>query len=117
MMQNALAIAARSPDIFAYHFMKGPGYMALLAGEVIRIIKCVPVEVKLARIEECYEQLPVIWSNQTYFLTPQTHILMRQGTQITLYLLGDAWYKLMPKPVKTIAPIIIKPLTKPTWKY
>jgi len=34
------------------------------------------------RTQECYEQLPV-WSNQTYFLTPQTHILMRQGTQIT----------------------------------
>jgi len=124
MMQNALAIAARSPDIFAYHFMRGPGYMALLAGEVIHIIKCVPVEVKLARTQECYEQLPVIWNNQTYFLTPQTHILMRQGTQITcnslappMYLLGDAWYKLMPKPVETLAPTIMKPLTKPTWKY
>ncbi|KYN17050.1 hypothetical protein ALC57_10687 [Trachymyrmex cornetzi] len=39
-MQNALAIAATSPDIFAYHFMKGPGYMALLAGEVIHMVKC-----------------------------------------------------------------------------
>jgi len=124
MMQNALAIAARSPDIFAYHFMRGPGYMALLAGEVIHIIKCVPVDVKLARTQECYEQLPVTWNNQTYFLTPQTHILMRQGTQITcnslappMYLLGDAWYKLMPRPVETLAPTIMKPLTKPTWKY
>jgi len=45
MMQNVIAIAARSPDIFAYHFMRGPGYMALLAGEVIHIIKCVPVEI------------------------------------------------------------------------
>jgi len=58
MMQNALAIATRSPDIFPYHFMKRPGYMAFLAGEVIHIIKC--VEVKLARTQECYEQLPVI---------------------------------------------------------
>jgi len=101
--------------------------MALLAGEVIHIIKCVPVEVKLARTQECYqknEQLSVIWNNQTYFLTPQTHILMRQGTQIVcnslappMYLLGDAWYKLMPKSVETLTPTIIKPLTKPTWKY
>lgn len=124
MMQNALAIAARSPDIFAYHFMKGPGYMALLAGEVIHIVKCVPVEVKLTQTQECYEQLPVIRNNQTFFLTPQTHILLRQGTQITcnsfappMYLLGDAWYKLMPKPVETVAPTIMKPQTKPTWKY
>jgi len=53
----------------------------------------------------------------SYFLTPQTHILMRQGTQITcnslappMYLLGNAWYKLMPRPVETLALIIMKPL-------
>jgi len=49
---------------------------------------------------------------------------MRQGTQITcnslappIYLLGDAWYKLTPKLVETLAPTIMKPLTRPTWKY
>ncbi|KAL6419631.1 hypothetical protein ACFW04_013716 [Cataglyphis niger] len=36
--QNALAIATQSPDIFAYHLMKAPGYMALRA-EVIHIVK------------------------------------------------------------------------------
>jgi len=124
MMQNALAIATQSPDIFAYHLMKGPGYMALLAGEVIHIIKCVPVEVTLIRTEQCYNQLPVTRKNQTYYLTPQTHILLRQGIQTTcnsfapaMYLLGDAWYKLTPRPVDTLPPTIMKPLTKPTWKY
>ena len=65
MMQNSLAIADRSPDVFAYHFIKGPGYI-LLAGEVIHIVKCVPVEVMLARTFECYEQLPVLRGNETY---------------------------------------------------
>lgn len=124
LMQNALAIAARSPDIFAYYFMKGPGYMALLAGEVIHIVKCVPVDVRLAQTAECYDQLPVIRDNRTHFLTPQTHILLRQGTQITcnsfappMYHLEDAWYKLTPRPVETIAPTVMKPLTRPTWRY
>lgn len=124
LMQNALAIATRSPDIFAYHFMKGPGYMALLAGEVIHIVKCVPVDVKIAQTQECYEQLPVIRDNTTYFLTPQTHVLLRQGTQVTcnalapsMYHLGGAWYKLLPKPVEALPPTIMKPLTRPTWKY
>ena len=123
-IQNALAIATRSPDIFAYHFMKGPGYMALLAGEVIHIVKCVPIEVKIAQTTDCYEQLPVLRGNKTYFLTPQTHILLRQGTQIacnsfapTMYLLEDSWYKFMPRPVETLPPTIMKPSTKPTWKY
>jgi len=100
--------------------MKGPGYMALLAGEVIHIVKCVPVEVKLAQTEYCYNQLPVLRGNQT----PQTHVLLRQGTQTAcnafapaMYLLGDSWYKLMPKPIDTVPPTIMKPLTKPTWKY
>ncbi|KAL6421669.1 hypothetical protein ACFW04_014484 [Cataglyphis niger] len=124
MLQNALAIATQSPDIFAYHLMKGPGYMALRAGEVIHIVKCVPVEVRLARVEECYDQLPVLRGNKTNFLTPQTHILLRQGTQTacnafapSMYLLGDSWYKLTPKPIDTLPPTIMKPLTKPTWKY
>jgi len=33
ILKNALALATHSPD-FAYHVMQGPGYMALLAGEV-----------------------------------------------------------------------------------
>lgn len=124
ILKNALALATHSPDAFAYHLMQGPGYMALLAGEVIHIVKCVPVEVKIAHTNECYEQLPVIRNNETQFLTPQTHILMRQGTQVTcnalapaMYLLGDSWYKLTSKPVEAIPPTILKPMTKPSWKY
>ncbi|XP_072767883.1 uncharacterized protein [Anoplolepis gracilipes] len=124
ILQNALAIATQSSDIFAYYLMKGPGYMALRAGEVIHITKCIPVDVKVARTKDCYNELPVIRDNKMYFLTPQTHILLRQGTQTTcnpiapaMYLLGDSWYKLIPNAVETIAPTIMKPLTKPTWKY
>jgi len=84
--------------------------MVLLAGEVIYIVKCVLIEIKLTPTTEFYEQLPVLCGNTTYFLIPQTHILLRQGTQITCnsfalitYLLGDAWCKFMPKPVETIS--------------
>lgn len=124
ILKNALALATHSPDAFAYHIMQGPGYMALLAGEVIHIVKCVPVEVRLAKTEECYDQLPVIRGNETQFLTPQTHILLRQGTQVTcnslapaMYLLGDSWYRFTPKPVEALPPVIMKPMTRPTWKY
>jgi len=34
-----------------------------------------------------------------------------------MYLLGDAWYKFMPKPVETIALTIMKPSTKSSWRY
>lgn len=32
--------------------MKGPGYMAVLGGEVIHIVRCVLVEVKIALTDE-----------------------------------------------------------------
>lgn len=104
MLQNALAIATRSPDIFAYHFMKGPGYMALLAGDwhyVIYIVKCVPVEVKIVHTQEYYEQLSVMVNNRTYFLTTYAYITMARKINCNsfappIYLLGDAWYRIMP---------------------
>lgn len=63
--------------------------------------------------------------NRTYFLTPQTHVLMWQYAQVScnffapaMYLLRDSWYKSMPKPVYRLAsPTVIKPMTWPTWKY
>jgi len=38
VLKNALVLAINSPD--AYHLMQGPGYMALLAGEVIHSKMC-----------------------------------------------------------------------------
>ena len=34
-----------------------------------------------------------------------------------MYLFGETWYKLLPNPVKSIAPTIVKLLTKASWKY
>ena len=71
ILKNALALRTHSPECFAYHIMQRLGYMALLAGEIIHIVKCISVEVKLTQTQECYDQLPVIRNNITYFLIPQ----------------------------------------------
>ena len=81
-LKNALAIAESSPDLFAYNLMKGPGYMAMVSGEVIHVIKCIPVEVTVQHGDECYADLRVLHNNKTHFLTPKTHILKSQGTII-----------------------------------
>lgn len=124
VLQNALSIARKSPDEFAYNIMKGPGYMALLAGEVAHIIKCIPVDVKLIQTEECYDQLPVHLGNATFYFSPRTHILTKLGIQIScnrlvppMYMLDGAWYSLGPNPVRAIPPSVIKPLSAPTWQY
>ena len=116
VFKNSLIIATQSLDQFAYHSMKGPGYKS--------IIKCIPVEVKFRQTEECYLQLPVTRGNDTSFLTPRTHILMNKGTLTTcniflrlMYYLNDAWYKLSPRPIESLPRSIMKPTSKPTWKY
>ena len=123
-LKNALAIATQAPDEFAYNLMKGLGYMAVTAGEVVHVIKCIPVEITVLLGEKCYAELKVTNSNTNYFLTPRTHIINSRGTQITCnsilpayYLIEGNWYKLLPKPTEGIEPITILPSTRQTWEY
>lgn len=67
VLKGALSLAINSPDEFAYQIMKGPGYMAVISGEIAHIIKCTPVEVKIQHIKECYSELPVQKGIETYF--------------------------------------------------
>ena len=62
--------------------MKAPGYMSVITGEVVHIVKCIPVEVKYRKTEECYLQLPIFRGNQSFFLSPRNHILTKSGIQI-----------------------------------
>ena len=124
MLKNRLAIATVAPDEFAYQLMRGPGYMAVLAGEVVHILKCIPLEVKLAHVDECYTQLPVIVGNLTLFMAPRTHVLMRTGTQIscsvvvpTMYYVSGQWYKINPRPSDVPAPGTIHPEKHNVWQY
>ena len=103
-LKNALAIATQAPDEFAYNLMKGPGYMAVTAGEVVHVIKCIPVEVMIQHGDECYAELKVVNGNSTYFLPPRTHIIKTRGTTVSCntilpsyYLVEGSWYKLLPK--------------------
>ena len=119
-----MTIATQAPDEFAFHLMKGPGYMAVVAGEVVHIVKRIPVEVTIKHGDKCYSELEVSRENNTYYLSPRTHILKGKGTQIpcnallpAYYFLSDSWYKILPQLVESKTPTIIKPLTRPTWKY
>lgn len=51
VLQNTLGVAVMQPDEFAYRLMGGPGYMATVAGKLIHIIKCIPVDVTVSKTE------------------------------------------------------------------
>ncbi|XP_057322535.1 uncharacterized protein LOC130665921 [Microplitis mediator] len=124
ILHNTLALASVNPAEFAFHFMKQPGYIAHLVGEVIRLAKCVPIEVKNRETTECFQELPVIRGEQEYFMLPKTHVLVKTGNQIDcnslippLYNINNAWYQLLPQISPATAPEEIATKTKMSWKY
>lgn len=124
ILKNALSIASQSPDQFAYDLMKGPGYMAINSGEVIHVIKCIPVEVRVRHDDKCYEELAVIKNNRTMFMMPKTHVLKKQGTQIecngllpNYFKIDGIWYKILPKLTDAKDPTTLHPSAKSSWKY
>jgi len=125
VLRNTLSFATLQPDEFAYKLMKGPGYMAVTAGEAIHIVKCIPVEIVLRRTDICYLELPVTVRNTSLFVTPKSRILTRAGTirecsgeLPTLYLIEDTWIQFTPGPqVRQVPPQQLKPMTTLSWNY
>ena len=66
VFRNTLTLATQLPDEFAYHLMKAPGYMSVIALEVVHVVKCTPIEVKYCKTEESFLQLPVFRGNQSF---------------------------------------------------
>jgi len=124
ILRNALSLASVAPDEMAFRIMKGPGYTAVTTGEVIHLIRCVPVECKIRQTKECYHELPVAHRNTSLFLLPRSRILARNGTPRecsgllpVMYKIQGTWFRMTPNPMETIAPPTIQPLTHPAWHY
>ncbi|KYN50093.1 hypothetical protein ALC62_00121 [Cyphomyrmex costatus] len=124
VLQNALTLASIAPDETAYRIMREPGYTAVLSGEALHLVKCIPVKCKLRHAEHCYTELPVTHRNVSFFLQLRSRILTQSGTirdcnQLlpVMYKLHGTWFRLAPKPVEVIAPAIIQPMSHPVWQY
>uniref|UniRef100_A0A8D8QWL6 Uncharacterized protein n=2 Tax=Cacopsylla melanoneura TaxID=428564 RepID=A0A8D8QWL6_9HEMI len=101
ILDNYLTLALTSPAEFAYQYFGRPGFMAVARGEVIHISQCTPVIVT-PRIDptSCYNEFPVMWNNQSYFLTPRNRLLTDvasavdciPGLEPRYKLIDDKWY-------------------------
>lgn len=124
ILQNALSLSSIAPDEMAFRIMKTPGYTAVTMGEVIHLVKCVPVKCKFRHTEGCYHELPVTHRNESYFLLPRSRILTKKGTDkecndllSTMFKVEGTWFRITNRPLEVVAPPVIQPLTKPGWKY
>ncbi|XP_067212969.1 uncharacterized protein [Linepithema humile] len=124
ILKNALSLASIAPDEMASRIMKNVGYTAVIAGDVIHIIKCEPTECKIRHTEDCYNELPVYHRNISMFLLPRSRILSKAGTRRdcnellpTMYKLHGIWFRTGQRPTESLPPQTIQPLTNPKWKY
>uniref|UniRef100_A0ABD2X044 Uncharacterized protein n=1 Tax=Trichogramma kaykai TaxID=54128 RepID=A0ABD2X044_9HYME len=124
VIENTLPIASQNPAEVAHKIMKDLGYTGVVAGEVLHIIKCLRVETQIRPTDECYEQVPVIYNNETLFLSPRTRILVGNGKQITcegrlptMFKIGQTWIRSLPKIIDAPQPEILSPKNSPKWRY
>lgn len=97
---------------------------ALTRGEVIHLIRCVPVEVSVTETTTCYTEAAVSYKNTTYYLSPRNRILKTVGTEIecnnllpVIFKITDNWFSLYPKPQKVHNPHVLDPNPNTTWVY
>ena len=105
------SLAAVSPLEFAFAWKKQAGYTAVQRGEVIHLVKCVPVEVQVRRTQHCYQELPVTYMNMTAFMNPRSHVLTMIGEELECsevypvkYNLQERWITFGPNAVESTPP-------------
>lgn len=124
VLQQRLTMASISLQEFSFLQGNGPGYTALLGGEVVYLIKCNPVPVSIRESSRCFQEIPIMVNNKSRFLSPKTHIIQDHGHEITcssilpsLYLLDDRWYSISPFVQPSEAPQSLSPKEERTWAY
>jgi hypothetical protein len=118
ILQNALSLASITPNEMASRIMKAPGYTAVTAEEVIHLIKCVSVNCHIRHTNECYNELPIEYQNKSVFLLPRSRVITKSGTirdcnklLPTIYKVHDIWFRVNQRPIETLPPPVIQPLT------
>lgn len=124
MIRTQLSIASFNPKEFAYLYADGPGYTALNIGEVVYIIKCIPVEVTLRKTDECFNELPIYYRNQSYFMTAKNRLIQKHGNQVgcndftpPMYMLNGGWYAIRNGARVASAPSLMAPYKDEEWRF
>jgi hypothetical protein len=123
-LQIMITQAMSNPVEFAYDYYHGPGYTAIVKGEVIYLVKCHPTPVTIRETQKCYNSLPVLVNNQSMFLTPRTRIMTPVGEEVEcisavpsgFFILGK-WYFSQSKLIHQEAPNEVRPNTRLVWHY
>ena len=125
IISNLQSLAYTDAMEFAFSWKKKPGHSALVRGEVVHIVDCIPVQVKIHTISYCTHELPVVYLNETLYMHPRSHVLSRYTETVPCtslypvkYRLQGSWYTLGPNLVASHPPDILRTkLNFTSWKY
>lgn len=88
------------------------------------IVKSVPILTKLRYDDLCYQELPVTYNNQHAFVTPTTHLLVPDGTEVPCksllhprFQIGNQWYIRTPDLIAVEPPKKLDPNVNINWEY
>lgn len=94
-MYSFISLARSNSEEFAWVYMKQPGYTAVTRGEVLHLVQCKAVKVKVISTENCYQDLVVKdHHNMTKYVKPSTRILVNIGTEIECSTLVPPMYSI-----------------------
>lgn len=115
MISNLQSLAMVDPIEFAYAWNQKPGFTALIRGELVHMVKCVPVSVHIHTTTICTHELPVLYLGQPMYMSSRSHILSPHGEQVSCnamfpvkYRLQNQWFTLGPTLVQSRAPEVLK---------
>lgn len=124
VIRSMLSLIHSAPDDVAATLAKEPGSIALRAGEVIHLIRCIPATVTPRKTESCCQELPVTYRYQSFFLTPKNRILTPTGTYRNcndllpaMYELHGTWYRMLPRPSESMPPATLDGITKSNLRH
>lgn len=123
-LRQLTSLAYVNAEEFAWALTMKSGITALLRGEVIYLIECLPVHVEFRKTSKCYQEIPVNYQNKSMFIKPRSRILALHGREIdcnvlapNLYNFGDSWIQMNPDPVEVKPPKTLDPEIHPKWAY
>nr|WNM95035.1 MAG: glycoprotein [Diaporthe gulyae chuvirus 1] len=125
ILKRLIDMAYVLPERFVTELMNEEGYMVDIRGSIGYIHKCEKVNVVLRQTKSCYQEVPVRYQNQSYFLHPDSKILRPHGEELTCSIIAPTLYKLEGKWFRTYpmlefvhaTPVILNPNDNLTWKY
>lgn len=123
LIKQSLTMAHLAPDLFAYNLM-GPGYTAVLAGHIIHVIKCQPVEVTINQYpKSCTEEIPILYHESPYFITSTTKIIIKHSRKTTCnkilptqFKINGRWIEFTPTLRYTETPKTLGQKSKDLWQ-